>query len=324
MPHKIVLLALPDFELLDVTGPASVFASANYALELTGRKPAYSVELASPEGGPLQSCSILQLHSRAVAEIPPDRIDTLLVTGGHTSDLARLAIAPDVAQWVIRCASAAARFGSICTGTFILAELGLIDGRRVTTHWEACDLLTRSFPAVDVDPDALFVVDDSLWTSAGVTAGIDLALAMIARDVGVDIANMVARGLVLYARRPGHQSQFSPLLRAQARADHPFGALADWIQANLDGVLDVATLAAQAGLSERSFHRKFMAAMGMSPARYVENIRLDAARMLLSRGLPIKAVAAQVGLSPTARFSKVFTRRFGMAPNLYQKMHAEP
>lgn len=167
------------------------------------------------------------------------------------------------------------------------------------------------------------MVDGRLWTSAGVTTGIDMALAMIANDLDATIAGEVAKRLILYARRPGYQSQFSPVLSAQIKSDSPFADLIGWIHANLDAPLDVPSLADRAGLAERTFHRKFTAATGQTPARFVETARLDAARMLLSRGLSLKSVAVQVGLFPAARLSEAFERRFGVAPRLFRDMHAE-
>ena len=185
----------------------------------------------------------------------------------------------------------------------------------------ACAALAQAFPSVEVDPESLYVVDGRLWTSAGVTAGIDMALAMVSHDLGPGTASQVAKRLVLYVRRPGYQSQFSPLLQAQLQAGMPFAGLIEWMQANLDARLDVASLAARAGLSERTFHRRFSAATGRTPARFVEVIRLDAARMLLSRGQSLKSVAARVGLFPVARFSEAFERRFGVPPRLFREMH---
>ncbi|CAH1655304.1 MULTISPECIES: helix-turn-helix domain-containing protein [unclassified Chelatococcus] len=173
-----------------------------------------------------------------------------------------------------------------------------------------------------VDPDALYVVDGNLWTSAGVTTGIDMALAMVACDLHPAIAGEIAKRLVLYARRPGHQSQFSPVLKAQVKSDSPFIDLVSWIQSNLDKPLDVPSLSARAGMSERTFHRKFVAATSETPARFVETARLDTARLLLSQGLPLKSVAAQVGLFPAARFKEIFERRFGVTPRLFRDMHA--
>jgi transcriptional regulator GlxA family with amidase domain len=199
----------------------------------------------------------------------------------------------------------------------------MLDGRCVATHWDACAPLAGAFPSVRVDSNSLYVVDEPVWTSAGVTTGIDMALAMVAHDLDAAIAGQIAKRLVLYARRPGYQSQFSPLLQAQTKADSPFADLITWIMTNLDASLDVSMLATRAGLSERTFHRKFIAATSETPARFVESVRLDAARMLLSSGISLKSVAARVGLAPAARFSEAFERRFGVTPKLFRDMHAE-
>jgi transcriptional regulator GlxA family with amidase domain len=263
------------------------------------------------------------VHTQAMAHVAPARVDTLLVAGAEQDRVAAVLAEPALHRWVPRCARGAARYGSVCSGAFVLAALGLLDGRRVASHWDACAALARIHPSLTVDPDTLYVEDGKVWTSAGVTAGIDMTLALVGRDLGGAVAGRVAKRLVLYARRPGHQSQFSPLLRAQVRADGPFEALIDWVQANLDRPLDVPTLAARAGLSERSFHRKFVAATGETPARFVEALRLDAARMLLARGLSLKAIAAQVGLAPATRLTDAFERRFGVTPRLYRELHRD-
>ena len=224
-------------------------------------------------------------------------------------------------RWLCRVAPRAKRYGSVCTGAFVLAAAGLLDGKRVATHWASCDRLADGFPALNVDADSLYVVDGKVWTSAGVTTGIDMALALVEADLGAATANLIARHFVLYARRPGYQSQFSPLLQAQTAAEAPFAALIDWMQENLDRPLDVPALAARAGLSERSFYRKFTEATGKTPAHFVEGLRLDAARTLLAQGLPLKAIAGKVGLSSPARLGQAFERRFGMAPSLFREMH---
>jgi transcriptional regulator GlxA family with amidase domain len=213
------------------------------------------------------------------------------------------------------------RFGSVCTGAFMLAQAGLLDGKRVATHWASCARLAERFPALSVDAEALYVVDGKVWTSAGVTTGIDMALALVEADLGAATANLIARHFVLYARRPGYQSQFSPLLQAQTAAEAPFAALIDWMQAHLDEPLDVPALARRAGLTERSFYRKFTDATGKTPAHFVEALRLDAARTLLAQGLPLKAIAGRVGLTSSARLGAAFERRFGMAPSLFREMH---
>ena len=321
--HHVAFVVYPGFELLDVSGPASVFNVANRSLVQRGARPFYKVGLVSAESGGVESSCGVTLGTRSIADLRPAEAQTLLIAGAEGEHL-RPALADTKLRAAIpRLAAQAERFGSVCSGGFLLAALGLVDGRRVATHWDACIPFARSYPEVAVDPDALYVVDGRLWTSAGVTTGIDMALAMVARDLDTAIAGEVAKRLVLYARRPGYQSQFSPLLQAQLTADSPFADLIAWIQAHLDQALDVPTLAAHAKLSQRTFHRRFVAATGKTPAHFVETVRLDAARMLLSRGLPLKSVAAKVGLFPPGRLTEAFERRFGVAPGLFRDMHAE-
>ena len=318
--HRIVFVVYPGFEILDVSGPGAVFSGANRALG--GAAPFYGIELVSGQGGPVASSSGIVVETRRIDALSMPAVDTLLVVGAEREPLLQAMADPALGQALAPLAGTAGRWGSICSGVFVLAALGLVDGRRVATHWDACAPLAGAFPKVMVDPDSLYVVDRSLWTSAGVTTGIDMALAMVAGDLGAKIAGEVAKRLVLYARRPGYQSQFSPVLQAQARAGSPFGDLIAWIQEHLQESLDVPALAARAGLAERTFYRRFVVATGVTPARYVETARLDAARMLLSRGLSLKSVAVQVGLFPAARFAEAFERRFGMSPRLFRDMHA--
>ena len=320
--HHVAFVVYPGFELLDASGPASVFRSVNRALEQQGRPAFYAVDMISAAGGLVECNSGIAVETRRPDAFAPGGIDTLLVVGAERED-----ILPALADARLRAllpplASRARRFGSVCSGAFFLAALGLIEGRRIATHWDACAPLAEAFRSVTVDAEALYVADGNVWTSAGVTAGIDMALAMVANDLNGGIAGEVAKRLVLYARRPGYQSQFSPLLNAQVRADSPFAELIGWMHANLDAVLDVPALAARAGLTERTFYRKFVAATGETPARFVEAARLDAARMLLSDGISLKSVAAQVGLYPAPRLAEAFERRFGVAPRLFRDMHA--
>lgn len=321
--HHVVFIVYPGFELLDVSGPASAFNGANRALGQQGKPAFYKVWLVSAEGGTIESSSGVAVETRPIAELRPGEVQTALVAGAEREHLLPAVADPVLRSALPRLVAETERFGSVCTGGFVLATLGLLDGHRIATHWDSCKPFAEAFRKVTVDPDALYVVDGQLWTSAGVTTGIDMALAMIARDLDATIAGEVAKRLVLYARRPGYQSQFSPVLQAQAKADSPFADLIGWIQSNLDAPLDVSSLAARAGLTERTFHRKFVAATGETPARFVETARLDAARMLLSRGLSLKSVAAKVGLFPPARLADAFERRFGIPPRLFREMHAE-
>ena len=311
-PHRTDILAYEGCQLLDVTGPAAVFGAAN---EATGQ-PAYDLRIVSPNGGLVRSNCGVALDSRKIGGQP----DTLLVAGGSRGLKAAMA-RDDLRRWLRAVTPKARRFGSVCTGAFVLAAAGLLDGKRVATHWSSCERLARQFPALAVDADSLYVVDGKIWTSAGVTTGIDMALALVEADLGAATANLIARHFVLYARRPGYQSQFSPLLQAQTVAAAPFAGLIDWMQENLDQPLDVPTLAARAGLTERTFYRKFTEATGKTPAHFVEGLRLDAARTLLTKGLPIKTIAGKVGLSSPARLGQAFERRFGMAPSLFREMH---
>jgi transcriptional regulator GlxA family with amidase domain len=310
--RRLFILAYEGCQLLDVTGAASVFGAANE----DRAQPFYEVTIVSPDGGAVQSNCGVALQSRKIGGQP----DTLLVAGG-SAGLRTVMAREDVRRWLRKAAPAARRFGSVCTGAFVLAAAGLLDGKRVATHWASCARLADRFPALLVDSEALYVVDGKVWTSAGVTTGIDMALAMVEADLGATTANLIARHFVLYARRPGYQSQFSPMLQAQATADAPFAALIDWMQDHLDRDLDVPTLARHAGFSERSFYRKFTDATGKTPAHFVEDLRLDVARTLLGKDLSLKAIAGRVGLKSSVRLGQAFERRFGMAPALFREMH---
>lgn len=321
--HHVAFIVYPGFELLDISGPASAFNGANRALRQRGKPNFYKVQLASAQGGGIESSGGVTLETRPIGDLRPTEAQTVLVAGAEREHLLPAVADPAVRAALPHLTGKAKRFGSVCTGGFVLAALGLLDGRRVATHWDSCKPFAETFPKVTVDADALYLIDGRLWTSAGVTTGIDMALAMITRDLDASIAGDVAKRLVLYARRPGYQSQFSPVLKAQVKAGSPFADLIGWMQSNLDAPLDVPSLAARAGLTERTFHRKFGAATGQTPARFVETARLDTARMLLSRGLSLKSVAAQVGLFPPARLAAAFERRFGVTPRLFRDMHPD-
>jgi transcriptional regulator GlxA family with amidase domain len=310
--HRLFILAYEGCQLLDVTGPAAVFGAANDAAGRT----VYDLRIVSPDGGAVASNSGIAVQSQKIGGQP----GTLLVAGG-SQGLPAVTARADVRRWLQRVAPRTRRYGSVCTGAFVLAAAGLLDGKRVATHWASCAKLAERFAALSVDADALYVVDGKVWTSAGITTGIDMALALVETDLGAATANLIARHFVLYARRPGYQSQFSPLLQAQTSAEAPFLELVEWMQAHLDGPLDVPTLARRAGLTERSFYRKFTEATGKTPAQFVERLRLEAARTLLAKDLSLKAIAGKVGLGSSARLGAAFERRFGMAPSLFREMH---
>lgn len=315
-PRRIVLLVYPGCQLLDATGPATVFSTANSV----DRRRHYEPTLVSEDGGLVMTDAGLAIATSSTKAVRS--IDTLLVAGGDEAAIKTVLKSGPIIDWLRRRRRTGRRIGSVCTGAFLLAAAGVLDGRRVATHWGACTALRRRHPDIRVDEQALFVNDGDIWTSAGVTTGLDMALAMVEADVSARVANDVARTLVLYARRPGHQTQFSPLLEAQDAAGATFAKLIRWMAENLTDRLDVPTLAARAGMTERSFYRRFTASTGASPARFIETLRLDAARALLDQGATVKSAAAKSGFGSAARMSLVFERRFGLRPTVLSKLHA--
>jgi transcriptional regulator GlxA family with amidase domain len=314
---NIAILAFPRCQVLDVTGPAMVFQAGNDA----STKAHYDVHILSPQGGTILTSSAVSLVTKPLRDLPPRAIDTLLIAGGDESGLQELTAKQSVRKWVVQVSTKARRYGSICTGTFALAGFDLLDGKRVATHWSACSKLADLCPLAEVDTKALFVNDGRLWTSAGVTTGIDMSLAMVASDLGDPVANTIAKRLVLYARRPGYQSQFSPVLSAQSHAGAPFADLIDWIREHLSQPLDVPRLAARVSMSERTFLRSFTRSIGVTPARFVETLRLDQTRVLLATDMSLKEIATKVGYLTGAQLSKAFDRRFGMTPLLFRELH---
>ncbi|MEP4193847.1 MAG: AraC family transcriptional regulator, partial [Sneathiella sp.] len=236
---KIILIGYDGCQLLDITGPASVFSMAN---KVAG-EDIYSVLIASPVGRPIETDSGVTLQSQPLSEIEATPRDTILVAGADTRPLSRVMKNKMLLSWLVSKETTVARLSSVCSGSFILARAGLLKKRAATTHWLGCDRLAQDYPDIQVDKDALFVKDGKVWTSAGVTTGIDMALVMVEQDLTAQIANDIARRLVLYARRPGHQSQFSSLLQAQSKAGEAFRPLIDWMKSNLDKSLDIPHLA---------------------------------------------------------------------------------
>jgi len=317
-PRPIHILAFPNVQLLDVSGPLQVFASANVQMLENGLTAPYSPTVIAREDGSIVSSAGLGLHTHPLPDTPSD---TLIVAGGRGVHAALLD--QDLLQWVRGQASSARRVASVCTGAFMLAQAGLLDGHRVVTHWDSCDELAQRYPALQVDPEPIFINEDSLWTSAGVTAGIDLALAMVEADLGRNIALAVARDLVVFLKRPGGQSQFSTALSMQHATrsqDSRFGDLHAWILDNLASDLSVATLAAQVGMSERSFVRHYRAHTGNTPARAIEQLRVEAARRLLGdSALPIKRIADRCGFGTEETLRRSFLRSVSVTPQAYRE-----
>ena len=310
-PRRVVIVVFPGFQTLDAIGPAEVFKAAA-ALE----PGAYSVEVVARERDPLRSTSVTLVPDRAFRGCRGP-IDTLIVAGGPGSrDAAR---DPVTIAWVRSAAGRSRRVCSVCTGAFVLAQAGLLDGRRATTHWASCDRLAERYDQVAVERDPIFVRDGSVYTSAGVTAGMDLALALVEEDLGRRTALEVARWLVLFVKRPGGQSQFSTQLAAQAADREPLRELQDWIAGNLDADLTVPALAERAHMSERNFARAFRRELGLTPAAYVEVARVEAARMALeTTATPVETVARQAGFGTVETMRRAFHRRLGVGPAEYR------
>jgi transcriptional regulator GlxA family with amidase domain len=301
----IGVLIFPDFQLLDAAGPISVF---EIAARFAGHSPSIKVLAASP--GPVRSSSGVELLARGLK--PAGAITTLIVAGGQGVEAAArcdktLALVRGIAKRGVRIAS-------VCSGAYVLAEAGLLDGRRATTHWRRTRHFLAAYPGVKLEPDRIFVRDGNIWSSAGITAGIDLALALVAEDYGEEVAQKTARLLVLYNRRSGGQSQFSSLLELKA-PEGRFGPLLTWAREHLDAPLTVEDLAEQAGMSSRHFARAFIAETGTTPSKAVERLRIEVARQRVqSSSEAIERVAEQTGFRDPERMRRAFIRAFGQPP----------
>jgi len=315
------IVAVPIFsglQSLDAVGPGQVFGTAN---QMIGRQ-AYRVTFVATKAGPIQTTAGFALVADGIQSAPPKTIDTLIVPGGDDAGVRGALADKRLMAWIALAARHARRACSVCSGAFLLAATGTLNGKRVATHWSATADLQRVFPDLKVDAESIYVNEGRCWTSAGVTTGIDMALALLEQDLGRDVATAVARQLVVYMRRPGHQTQFSATLNAQSATDDRLGNLAAWIETNLHKRLDVEALAARTAMSPRSFHRHVKSELGVSPAKFVEAIRLDAARRLLDERLDLAQIAARAGFSGPDHLIRAFGRRFGVTPAAYRQMHA--
>jgi transcriptional regulator GlxA family with amidase domain len=314
--RSVVLVAYDRFQLLDLAGPADVFRSAT----LLGAEPAYELRTVAPSRSVTSESGVRLSADRTLAAEAIDGapIDTLVVVGGRgVGAFARDGRAVDQVRAL---AGRSRRITSVCTGAFVLAAAGLLDGHRATTHWSACAALAERFPEIDVEPDRIHVHDRDRWTSAGVTAGIDLALALVEDDHGGDLAHAVAGWLVVFVRRAGGQAQFSAQLAARPARSEPIAELQRWLPDHLGEDLSVAALAERAAMSPRSFARRFREETGTTPAAYVEALRLESARRLLeSSTAPVATVAATTGFGRPETLHRAFARRVGTTPDRYRR-----
>jgi len=309
MSRRLALVVFADFQILDLAGPLAAFEIAS---RIGGE--AYEIRLLSEIGGLVRSSSGAALATEPLDAGP---YDTVIVAGGEGAR--GLSALGGLTAWLQRQAQTARRTSSVCSGAFLLAEAGLLDGRRATTHWNASESFARRYPKVRLEPDRIFVQDGPVWTSAGITAGVDLALAMIEADLGEAVARRTAQQLVVHHRRPGGQSQFSGLLELGG-ANGRFGPLMDWVRERLAEPLGVERLAAQAAMSPRHFARAFAAETGTTPARAVERLRLEAARLRVETTRePIDRVAQAAGFGDPERMRRAFLRAFGQPPQALRR-----
>ncbi|MCA0043955.1 GlxA family transcriptional regulator [Celeribacter litoreus] len=315
---QVDIVIYPGFKCMEAVGPVNVFTAANRYLAASDHPTRYDARLVTPTPGPVISETLLSLQ----ADISLDACepaDTVMIAGALDIENA-LSENPQIVSWCQKHARDLRRFASLCTGTFFLAEAGLLDGRKATTHWSVADRLQQRFPEIQVDADAIFLNEGNLYTSAGVTASIDLALAFVEQDFGRDLALSVARDMVMYLKRPGGQSQFSSMLTGQMSSRTGMDDVRTWIHANLDKKIVTGDLAERAGMSERNFTRHFTREIGHSPAEYLVNARCErATALLLETDLPLKTIAHRVGFSSDDQMRKVFGRKFSLTPREYRE-----
>jgi transcriptional regulator GlxA family with amidase domain len=316
--RSVVIVTFDGMQSLDAVGPHEVFAGASSVLA-SRKKPlaGYDLTLVSKHGTPITTESGLQMVTTALPDLAP-KIDTLLIPGGEGSQTARYD--EQLVGWIRGAASSSRRVATVCSGTFIAAEAGLLDGRRVTTHWARAQQLTDEYPMLNVDPDPIYIHDGHVWTSAGVTAGIDLALAMVEADHGSDVAQTVARWLVMFLHRPGGQTQFAAPVWVPRATRSAVRSAQDYIDTHPaeDHRLDL--LARRAAMSPRHFSRVFTDQVGETPARYVERVRVEAARSELeTTTVSLDVIAASCGLGTAESLRRAFQRRVGVAPDAYRR-----
>lgn len=319
--RTVDVIVYPGFKAMEAIGPMSVFEYANLHLQRRGKPIGYDVRIASTQLGPMRSDTLMSLE--AVKVIGPLALpdDAIIVGARHIQ--AALDSAPEIAAWVEQVWPRLGRLAALCSGAFFLAAAGALDGKKATTHWSVAARLQEEYPAIAVDADAIFVRAGNLWTSAGVTAGIDLALAFVEEDFGRELALEVATEMVVYLKRPGGQSQFSSHLRVQKTARPSIRELQNWILDNLQERLPVARLAQRAMMSERNFARVFQQEVGSSVQEFIDGCRFERATQLLADlSMPIKAAAAGCGFTDEAQMRRLFQKRLGITPKVYRERFA--
>jgi transcriptional regulator GlxA family with amidase domain len=315
--RRILFVIFDQFELLDLSGPSSVFNAAQTFLQ----HPAYVIHTLSSVGGLVCSRTGIEVNSQTFEGFNVRSTDSILIVGGGKQAISQVSINPNLHAWLTINTPKAQRVGSICSGALVLAANGLLDNKKATTHWADLEQLAQHYPSVNVEQDALYCVDGNIWTSAGVTTGIDMALAIVGTDHNRKLMQEIARWLVVYAHRPGHQSQFSELLTAQSQ--HVFADIVVWLDRNLHKPLKVKDMAEKSAMTERTFYRKFTSEVGCTPSKFLENRRLFRAKQLLETGSVVKSISTKVGYKSILGFRNAFEAKYGLSPALYKRIHCK-
>lgn len=315
--HKIHIVIYPGFKIMEAIGPLSVFSYANRHLKIIGDPRRYDINIISPQPGNVVSDTYITLT--ATSPLPSnEQLSTVLITGALDITTA-VDKEKTLVEWCRQYSSKADRFAALCSGSFFLAASGILNNRRAATHWSVAGLLKQTYPKIDVDAEAIFIQSDNIWTSAGVTAAIDLSLAFVEQDFGRNLALMVARDLVVYLKRPGGQSQFSDVLNSQMTEMSEIRDIQTWIISNLEKSITVEDMAEKANMSSRNFTRLFKNEIGMTPANYLAKTRCErAATLLLDSDLPLKSIASRLGFPSEEQMRKAFTRYFSLTPKAYR------
>ena len=314
--RRILFFLYEGFEILDMAGPASVFANAGAMLG----GGAYRCSYVSADGGMIAASAGISMNTVAIKNARIGDADTMLIVGADEKFLIDALMNAPLIDKCRAAARRAGRVGSICSGAFLLAETGVLNGGSATTHWSARSQFAERYPQVRITDDALYIQNDRVWTSAGVTTGIDMALAMVRADYGNDVMRAVAQQLVVYAHRPGNQSQFSPVLKAQTSGEGDFASLITWMERKLGDGITVPDLAHRANMSERTFHRKFVKAVGVPPSKFLDQLRLQRAKELLESGAPVKTATYAVGFKSESGFRTAFEKKYGVSPSTLRAM----
>lgn len=316
--RTIDMVIYPEFKSFEAIGPMTVFTYANKHLEAQNREPGYRVRIVSTKLGPVISDTLMTLnasHTLGEESLP----HSVMVVGAHEIERI-IEEQPEIVEWAKRVALNVNRFAALCSGAFFLAATGLLNGKRATTHWRMAEVMQQKYPEIQVDTDAIFVRQGNLWTSAGVSASVDLALAFVESDFGHDMALQVAQDLVIFLKRPGGQSQFSANLKTQMTQSPGMRLVQEWVLNNIDKKIGISLMANQASMSLRHFTRTFHKDVGMCPSEFLEKARIDKARRLLSESkLPMKSIAFKCGFSTTDQMRISFRKHLSVTPTEYRK-----